>query len=64
VCIAARPTDNAANEALVAFISQTLEVPRRNVRLCGGTRGRWKTLEISGVEAARIERLYRAESEE
>ena len=57
VRIAAVPSDHAANAALIEFIADTLQVPRRNIRLLSGARSRRKTLEISGVDAARIARL-------
>jgi hypothetical protein len=60
VRIAAPAVDGAANAALLAFIAQRLEIPRRDVRLHGGERARRKTLEISGVDAARVARLFAA----
>jgi len=52
VRLAAPPVDGAANEALIAFMSETLDVPRRTIRLISGERSRRKRLEIDGVSAA------------
>jgi uncharacterized protein len=47
--LAAPPVDGAANDALVDFLSSTLNVPRRAIRLVSGERGRRKRIEIDGV---------------
>ena len=49
VRLAAAPVDNAANDALVAFLAKSLKIPPRNVALENGTRSRNKQLAISGV---------------
>ncbi len=54
VRLAAPPVDNAANEALVAFIAGALGVPRRQVRLVAGATNRRKLLEIDGMDAATL----------
>jgi uncharacterized protein (TIGR00251 family) len=54
VRLAAPPVDNAANEALVAFIADTLGLPRRQVRLVSGATNRRKLLEIDGMDAATL----------
>jgi uncharacterized protein YggU (UPF0235/DUF167 family) len=58
--LAAAPLDNAANEALVAFVALRLEVPKRNVRILGGGASRRKTLEIEGASAAALALLCTA----
>lgn len=50
--VAAPPVDQAANEALLAFVAHKLGVRRRDVRLVAGATGRRKVLEIDGVTAA------------
>ena len=61
VRLAAPPVDNAANEALVAFIAGVLDVPRRQVRLVSGASSRRKLLEIDGIDAATLaERIAQA----
>jgi uncharacterized protein (TIGR00251 family) len=52
--LAAPPVDNAANEALVAFVAERLGLPRRQVRLVGGLTNRRKLLEIEGMDAATV----------
>ena len=46
VAIAAPPIEGRANEALVAFVAESLGLPRRAVRLVHGQGGRDKRLEI------------------
>ena len=56
VRVAAPPVDNAANQALITFFSDLLDVPRRAVRIVSGARGREKRVAIDGVtiETARV----------
>lgn len=56
VRLAAPPVDGAANEALVAFLAETLGRPRSAVHLRSGAASRRKTVEVTGIdptEAAR-----------
>jgi len=46
--LTAPPLDNRANEALVLFLSRTLGIPRRQVELVTGLRGRRKIVRIQG----------------
>ena len=56
--LAAPPVDGAANEALVRFLADTLDVPRAAVRLVSGATSRSKVVEVAGVTPARArERL-------
>jgi len=60
VRLAAPPVDGAANEALIAFLSEALDLPRRDVTLVGGERSRDKRVRVSGLdESAAIARLLR-----
>jgi uncharacterized protein (TIGR00251 family) len=47
--LAAPPVDGAANEALIAFLGSTIGVPRRNIRVISGERGRRKRVAIAGA---------------
>jgi len=47
--LAAPPVENAANEALISFLSDTLRVPRRAIRIVSGGRGRHKRVAVDGV---------------
>ena len=53
VRLAAPPVDGAANEALVAFLSECLECPRRTIALVSGQTSRSKRLRIAGMSEAR-----------
>lgn len=49
--LAAAPVDGAANDALVALLSQALGVSRGAVRIQSGARARTKVVEIEGLSA-------------
>ena len=49
VRLAAAPVDDAANDALIAFVAKSLKIPARNVTLEKGARSRNKQLTIDGV---------------
>ena len=58
--LAAPPVDGAANEALIAFLSQALDVPRRDIALVAGEKSRDKRVRVSGLdEKTVLERLVR-----
>ena len=48
--LAAPPVDGAANEALIAFLSDALALPRRNIRIVSGDNSRDKRVAIEGVD--------------
>jgi uncharacterized protein (TIGR00251 family) len=54
VRLTAPPVDGAANEALIRFLADRLDVPRAAVRLEAGAAGRSKLVAIEGlgIEAA------------
>ena len=54
VRVTAPPVDRAANDALLDLLTETLDVPRRNLRIVLGETSRNKTIEIVGVDAATI----------
>ena len=56
--LAAPPVDGAANEALIAFLSDALALPRRNIGIVSGEKSRDKRIRIQGLnEAAARTRL-------
>lgn len=57
VRLQAPPVDGAANEALVAFLAESLGVRARDVRLVSGLTSRSKVVEVLGVSRERIEAL-------
>jgi uncharacterized protein (TIGR00251 family) len=52
--VAAPPVEGAANEALIAFFSTTLRVPRHAVQVVSGERARRKRIAIAGVTAEHV----------
>jgi uncharacterized protein (TIGR00251 family) len=48
--LAAPPVDGAANDALVAFLSDTLALPRRNIQIVSGEKSRDKRVLIDGLD--------------
>ena len=46
VSIAAPPIEGRANEALLRFLAQALDLPQRSVRLAHGAGGRDKVVEV------------------
>jgi uncharacterized protein (TIGR00251 family) len=53
--LAAPPVEGAANDALIAFLSQQLDVPRRNIRIVAGEKSRTKRVAIAGISATEAE---------
>jgi uncharacterized protein (TIGR00251 family) len=49
--LAAPPVDGAANEALLAFLADVLDVPRRNLAIVSGEKSRDKRVRIEGLAA-------------
>ncbi|HEY6059900.1 MAG TPA: DUF167 domain-containing protein [Gemmatimonadales bacterium] len=49
VRLAAPPVDGAANEELVRFLAERLDVPRSAVAIVRGASGRRKTVAVDGV---------------
>jgi len=47
--LTAPPLENRANEALVRFLSASLNVPRSRVEIVSGRRGRTKVVRVSGI---------------
>jgi len=59
----APPVDGAANEALVDFIAERLDIARRDVRIVAGSTSRTKTVEVAGVASSDVERLIGGSTE-
>ncbi len=58
--LTAPPVDGAANRALIALLAKELDVPKRDVAITRGERGREKLVAVSGRTAAEIARLLGA----
>jgi hypothetical protein len=54
--LAAPPVDGAANEALIRFLADTLDVPRAAVTIRSGQGGRRKSVTVSGLGLAEVAR--------
>ncbi len=47
--LTAPPVEGAANNALVAFLADLLDVPKRDIAIVQGHRGREKVVEVEGL---------------
>lgn len=56
--VAAPPVEGAANDALIRLIAKALGRPASAVRIASGESGRLKQLEIDGVDAADLARVF------
>jgi uncharacterized protein len=54
IALTAPPVDGKANEALIAFFSEIMRLPRSRVALIAGAASRMKTLRITGKSAAEV----------
>ncbi len=54
VRLSAPPVEGAANEALIAFLAEALELPRRNFRIVSGEHSRQKRVAIAGADVERV----------
>lgn len=52
--IAAPPVDGAANEAVIAYLADLLDVPRRDITIAAGATSRRKTVLIQGADRDRV----------
>ena len=50
--LAAPPVDGAANDALIAFLSDALALPRRNISIVSGEKSRDKRVRLEGIDEA------------
>lgn len=54
--LAAPPVDGAANEALVRFLAETLDVPRSALTIVAGSSSRSKVVDVAGLAPAEVAR--------
>jgi uncharacterized protein (TIGR00251 family) len=52
VRLAAPPVDGAANRALIAFLATALDLPKRDLALMAGEKGRRKRVLVRGLSGA------------
>jgi len=50
VKLAAAPVDGAANDELIALLSKTLHIPKRDITIVSGDRSRTKRVRIAGLD--------------
>lgn len=55
--IAAPPVDGAANQEIVAWLSKQLKVPKREISIVSGERGRSKTVRVNGPGVGEVRSL-------
>ena len=55
VRLAAAPVDGAANEALIAFLAELLERPKRDITIISGQKSRDKRVRVVGASARDLE---------
>lgn len=60
VRLAAAPVEGAANEALIAFLAKLLDVPKRDIVIVAGERGRDKRVAIGGLGADQLQQKLSA----
>ena len=54
----APPLENRANEALVAWLSDQLSVPRKQIEILSGHTNRQKRVLVRGATLEQVERLF------
>jgi uncharacterized protein (TIGR00251 family) len=57
VRVSAPPVEGAANDAVIAALAEALRIPRRDVRLEAGARGRSKLVSVPRAAYARLRGL-------
>jgi uncharacterized protein len=62
VKVTAPPVQGQANKALVALLSETLGIAKRDIEITSGRSARFKTVRIHGLTEARIAQGLAAES--
>ena len=54
VRLAAAPVDGAANDELIALLSKTLRIPKRDITIVAGERSRTKRVRIAGLDREQV----------
>ena len=60
IALTAPPAEGRANEALVEFLAELLQVPRASVTIAAGQSSRNKVIRVHGLSAAQVEERLRA----
>ena len=59
IALTAPPVEGRANQALVEFLADLLNVPRASVKIAAGHNSRRKAVVIGGLSAAEVEKRLR-----
>ena len=59
VRVTAPPVDSAANDAVIALLAETLNVPRGSIHILSGATSRNKTIEVAGIQEAHLRSALR-----
>ena len=62
IALTAPPVEGRANEACVAFLAELLDLPRSSIAIAAGHSSRNKTIRVTGLSAAEVERKLSAAS--
>jgi uncharacterized protein len=57
--LTAAPVDGAANDALVRYLAETFDIPRRSITIVSGAGARTKIVELVGVTEERVRTLVK-----
>ncbi|HYX69674.1 MAG TPA: DUF167 domain-containing protein [Terriglobales bacterium] len=60
VSLTAPPAEGRANEALLEFLAELLQLPRSSVTIAAGHSNRNKVVRVRGLSAAQVEERLRA----
>ena len=60
VSVTAPPAEGRANQALVEFLAELLQLPRASVTIAAGQSSRNKVVRVRGLSAAQVEERLRA----
>jgi uncharacterized protein (TIGR00251 family) len=52
------PEKGKANEALIAFLSEILQVPKSHIQITSGHTSRLKRVAIDGVDEKDLQKIY------
>jgi uncharacterized protein len=55
VKLAAAPVDGAANDALIALLSQVSDLPNRNIAIVAGDKNRTKRVHLAGTSVSAMD---------
>lgn len=52
--LTAPPVDGGANAACIAFLSKTLRIPQKNIKIIRGTSSRNKLIRVIGIDSKNV----------